>query len=162
MEATESTGRSTQEQGDNYSQGIGAKLMKKCGWKPGESIGAEGSNGLLSPLKSRVRLDRTCIGHSHSQSIDAEGAGDFLNVRSHRMLKTDHDRPKPHRRKKAHGLHEMDVRRTSWVGNVHSPRCKYDPRHRMELRKLKAHEERCPANPNRITVGQTEHPLKVN
>ncbi|EKX52590.1 hypothetical protein GUITHDRAFT_101755 [Guillardia theta CCMP2712] len=161
--ACDPTERSSQSEADSEGEGIGAKLMKKCGWRPGETIGADGSKGLLSPLKSRVRLDRTCIGHSQSQSIDAERAGDFLNVKSNRVVRAGHDKPRTSRRKKGQGVHDMDIRHTSWVGNVHSPRCKYDPRHRMELRKLKAHEERCPANPNnRNTVGLKEKPLQVN
>mmetsp|Transcript_13473 Transcript_13473/g.26915 ORF Transcript_13473/g.26915 Transcript_13473/m.26915 type:complete len:235 (+) Transcript_13473:44-748(+) len=40
-------------------------------------------------------------------------------------------------------------RKLEWSGNVHSPACRFDPSHKVPLRKLREHELKCPSNPER-------------
>mmetsp|Transcript_17224 Transcript_17224/g.25315 ORF Transcript_17224/g.25315 Transcript_17224/m.25315 type:complete len:96 (+) Transcript_17224:580-867(+) len=47
---------------------------------------------------------------------------------------------------------QKDSQYGAWDGNVaRLPCCKFDPSHRVALRKLKEHEARCPANPARLS-----------
>mmetsp|Transcript_66921 Transcript_66921/g.100909 ORF Transcript_66921/g.100909 Transcript_66921/m.100909 type:complete len:293 (+) Transcript_66921:80-958(+) len=43
-------------------------------------------------------------------------------------------------------LAEEEARR-SWSGNVNSPACRFDPSHKVPLRKLQEHERKCICNP---------------
>jgi hypothetical protein len=45
-------------------------------------------------------------------------------------------------RRREHMQAKGEVKAEDWMMNPLSPRCRYDPRHRMPLRKLKDHEER--------------------
>jgi len=129
---------------------LGLAMMIKAGWKPGQGLGPDPAGGLKAPLMAMLRLDRTCIGHDDAVQVQAQ------HVSHHpHLTRSGEKRSRKQRDKLRHSFPpevQKDSQYGAWDGNVaRLPCCKFDPSHRVALRKLKEHEARCPANPARLS-----------
>jgi hypothetical protein len=129
---------------------LGLAMMLKAGWKPGQALGRDPAEGLTTPIPTVMRMDRTCIGHEEAVCVQAEEVSNhprFVHSRS-----AEKRAQKRHRQRQRYSFppEPEGGQYGNWDGNVGAGACcRFDPSHRLPLRKLKEHEARCPSNPDR-------------